>query len=198
MVGVERLGRSVASFTRVADLEEGMEANLRATVVSISPVRTFTRQDGREGRVTNLELRDESGSCRFALWDEDVGLVERGKVAVGTTVRALDCYVKRTNFGLDVSRGKVGALLVEAIEASGRTPRVDIVKSRSERPPRIVTADGIQARFRIEVTRHAAGSEGGLEWTEIVESSASRDGAEAQALRKKVMERLAGGSPPDG
>ena len=115
MVVVERLGRSVASFTRVADLEEGMEANLRATVVSISPVRTFTRQDGTGGRVTNLELRDESGSCRFALWDEDVGLVERGKVAVGTTVRALDCYVKRTNFGLDVSRGKFGALLVEAV-----------------------------------------------------------------------------------
>src|SRR3989454_9832527 len=114
MVVVERLGRSVASFTRVADLEERMEANLRATVVSISPVRTFTRQDGTEGRVTNLELRDESGSCRFALWDDDVGLVERGKVAVGTTVRALDCYVKRTNFGLDVSRGKLRALLVEA------------------------------------------------------------------------------------
>ena len=114
MVVVERLGRSVTAFTRVADIEEGMEANLRATVVSISPIRTFTRQDGTEGRVTNLELRDETGSCRFALWDDDVGLVERGKVAVGTTVRALDCYVKRTSFGLDVSRGKFGALLVEA------------------------------------------------------------------------------------
>ena len=86
----------------------------------------------------------------------------------------------------------------EAIEASGRTPRVDIVKSRSDHPPRIVTAEGIQARFRIEVTRHPAGAEGGLEWTEIVESSASRDGAEAQALRKKVRERLGGESPPDG
>src|SRR5438093_13615304 len=97
-----------------------MEANLRATVVSISQVRTFTRQDGTEGRVTNLELRDESGSCRFALWDDDVGLVERGKVAVGTTVRALDCYAKRTNFGLDVSRGKFGALLVDAGGMRGR------------------------------------------------------------------------------
>lgn len=86
----------------------------------------------------------------------------------------------------------------EAIEASGRTPRVDIVKSRSDHPPRIVTAEGIPTRFRIEVTRHPAGGEGGLEWTEIVESSPSRDGGEAQALRKKVTERLAGGSPPDG
>ncbi|HVG36243.1 MAG TPA: hypothetical protein VNA10_00785, partial [Thermoplasmata archaeon] len=86
----------------------------------------------------------------------------------------------------------------EAIEASGKTARVDVVKSRSDHPPRIVTADGIPSRFRIEVTRHPAGAEGGLEWTEIVESSASRDGEEAQALRKQVTERLAGRAPPDG
>src|SRR5436309_10637312 len=86
----------------------------------------------------------------------------------------------------------------EAIEASGKTAQVDVVKSRSDHPPRIVTAEGIASRFRIEVTRHPAGAEGGLEWTEIVESSASRYGAEAQALRKKVTERLGGGSPPDG
>ena len=113
MIVVERHGRSVASFQRIADLEEGMEANLRATVTGITPVRTFIRQDGTPGRVVNLELRDESGFCRFVLWDDDVGLVERGKVAVGVTVRALDCYVKRTNFGLDVGRGKFGALVVE-------------------------------------------------------------------------------------
>jgi replication factor A1 len=111
MVVADRLGRSVASFLRIAALGEGMEANLRATVVALSSVRTFTRQDGTSGRVLNLELRDESGSC----WDDDVGLVERGKIAIGSTVRALDCYVKRTNFGLDVSRGKFGALLVEAV-----------------------------------------------------------------------------------
>ena len=115
MVLVERMGRSVASFTRIADLQEGMEANLRASVVAISPIRTFNRQDGTPGRVVNLDLRDESGYCRFALWDEDVGLVERGKVAVGATVRALDCYVKRTNFGLDVGRGKFGTLVVEGV-----------------------------------------------------------------------------------
>lgn len=114
MLVVERLGGSVASFARIADLEEGMEANLRASVVAISPVRTFTRQDGTSGKVVNLDLRDESGFCRFALWDDDVGQVERGRIAVGATVRALDCYVKRTNFGLDVSRGKFGALIVEA------------------------------------------------------------------------------------
>ncbi len=113
MLVVERLGGSVASFTRIVDLEEGMEANLRAEVVGLSPVRTFTRQDGTSGRVVNLDLKDDSGYCRFPLWDEDVALVEKGKVAPGRTVRAIDCFVKRTNFGLEVTRGKFGSLLVE-------------------------------------------------------------------------------------
>lgn len=113
MVAVEKLGGSVAVFTPIKDLEEGMEANLRARVVGLSPVRTFSRQDGSGGRVVNLELRDDTGFCRFPLWDEDVDLVEKGKVAVGKTVRAIDCFVKRTNFGLEVGRGKFGTLIVE-------------------------------------------------------------------------------------
>jgi hypothetical protein len=113
MLVVERLGGSVAVFNRIADLQEGMEANLRASVTGLSPVRTFTRQDGSEGRVVNLELRDSSGFCRMPLWDDDVALVERGRVAVGRTVRAIDCFVKRTNFGLEVTRGKFGSLIVE-------------------------------------------------------------------------------------
>ncbi len=113
MVVVEKLGVSVASFTPIKDLEEGTEANLRARVVGVSPVRTFTRQDGSSGRVVNLELRDDSGFCRMPLWDEDVALVEKGHVAVGKTVRAVDCFVKRTNFGLEVGKGKFGALIVE-------------------------------------------------------------------------------------
>ncbi len=113
MVVVERLGGSVAVFQPIKDLEEGAEANLRATVVGLSPVRTFTRQDGTAGRVVNLELRDDTGFCRMPLWDEDVALVEKGRVAVGKTVRAIDCFVKRTNFGLEVGKGKFGALIVE-------------------------------------------------------------------------------------
>lgn len=113
MLVVERAGRSVAEFTRIADLQEGMEASLRARIVSVSPVREFSRQDGSRGRVVNLELRDESGFCRFPLWDEDVALVERGRIRVGSSLRALDCYVKRTNWGLEVSRGKFGSIVVE-------------------------------------------------------------------------------------
>src|SRR2546422_2033746 len=66
MVVVDRLGRSVASFLRIADLGEGMEANLRATVVAVSPVRTFTRQDGTAGPGLDPQLPAAKRSCRVA------------------------------------------------------------------------------------------------------------------------------------
>ena len=91
---------------------------------------------------------------------------------------------------------EVEAAVRSVIEASGRTPQVELVKSRSKHPPRIVTAEGIPARFRIEVTRHPARVDVGADWTEIVESFPSRDEAEAQALRDRITARLAGEAPP--
>jgi len=82
-----------------------------------------------------------------------------------------------------------------AIEASGRTARVERVRSRSRTPPRIVTAEGIPAKFRIEITRHPSASGPG-EWTEIIESFPERDEAAARALRMKILEGLGISTPP--
>ena len=81
--------------------------------------------------------------------------------------------------------------ITAAIEESGRTAQVRRVRTRGRSPPVIVTADGIPARFRIEVSRHAAGPETG-EWTEIIESVPLFGEGEAEALRVKVLERLHG------
>jgi len=76
------------------------------------------------------------------------------------------------------------------IEASGRTARVERPRSRARSPPRIVIAEEIPARFRLEVTRHAATTSDSGEWTEIIESLPNRQLEEAQALRVKIAERL--------
>ena len=91
---------------------------------------------------------------------------------------------------------EVEAAVRSVIEASGRSPRVELVRSRARHPPRIVSAEGIPARFRIQVSRHPARAEGGLDWTEIVQSFAARDQQEAEALRDRVTARLASRSPP--
>jgi len=102
-------------------------------------------------------------------------LVQRGAVSFSV-------YSRRS---IDEAEHAVRAV----IEASGRTARVERPRSRARSPPRIVIAEGIPARFRIEVTRHAATSDSG-EWTEIIESLPKREETEAQALRVKIAERL--------
>ncbi len=110
---LEEMGVDVAEWTPIANIEENAEVSIRGEVVALTPVREFTRQDGSKGRVVNVTLRDPSGSCRVVLWDDDVGLVAESRLKVGAMLRCLDCFVRRTNFGLDVGRGKFGALLPE-------------------------------------------------------------------------------------
>ncbi|HEY4704353.1 MAG TPA: hypothetical protein VII27_01270 [Thermoplasmata archaeon] len=108
---LEEMGVDVAEWTPVGKLEENAEVSIRGEVVAVTPVREFTRQDGTKGRVANVTVKDASGTCRVVLWDDDVGLLAEGRLKVGGVLRCLDCFVRRTNFGLEVGRGKFGALL---------------------------------------------------------------------------------------
>jgi hypothetical protein len=57
-----------------------------------------------------------------------------------------------------------------------------------------VSADGVSARFRIEVTHHAATVEPGT-WTEIIEVFPKGERPEARALRAKILEGLRSEGP---
>ena len=110
---LDELGRGELDVQTIKELREGMEVSLRVHVDTIAPIREFHRQDGSAGRVANLDISDETGRCRLVLWDDDVTLVEKGRARVGSTLRLLDCFVKLTRFGVEVSRGKFGSVLVE-------------------------------------------------------------------------------------
>ena len=55
----------------IADIEAGHdEVKFTAKVTRIGEVRTFERDEGEDGHVVNVEVADETGSVRVALWDE--------------------------------------------------------------------------------------------------------------------------------
>ena len=111
---LDELGRGELNVQTVRELREGMEVTLRVRVDAVSSVREFHRQDGSAGRVVNVDIADDTGRCRLVLWDDDAALVEKGRVRPGSTLRLLDCFVKVSRFGTEVSRGKFGTVLVEA------------------------------------------------------------------------------------
>lgn len=98
----------MANVKSIKDLKDREEATVEVEVTKIADTREFEKRSGGKGKVRNISVRDETGTCRLALWDEDVNLVDSLPIQTGTRLRCLDCYVKHTDFGLDISKGKKG------------------------------------------------------------------------------------------
>jgi replication factor A1 len=95
---------------KIAELKDREEATIEVTVTKIMPVRQFTKKDGGEGKVRNISVNDETGSCRIALWDADAESVESLGIVEGSKLKCVNCFVKQTDYGIDISKGRKGSI----------------------------------------------------------------------------------------
>jgi replication factor A1 len=103
----------VADTHAVEDLSLGLSnVNLVGLVLDTDAVRTFDRDDGSEGRVSNLVVGDSTGRVRVTLWDEQADLAT--ELESGTTVEVVDGYVKERDGSLELHVGNRGT--VEAVD----------------------------------------------------------------------------------
>jgi replication factor A1 len=94
---------------RVEDLSLGLsDVNLTGRVLSTDSVRTFDRDDGSEGRVSNLTLGDPTGRTRVTLWDGKADLAT--EFAAGETVEIVDGYVRERDGTLELHVGDRGTV----------------------------------------------------------------------------------------
>lgn len=110
---VDEMGVDLAVTGRIADMSQGDSVSLSVRVTDIGKIREFSRKNGSMGRVINLTIADDSGTCRLTLWDSDVEYVQTGKISTGSTIRIVNGYVKVTDFGVEVNIGRWGAFTVE-------------------------------------------------------------------------------------
>ena len=92
------------------------DVNLRGVVLDTDSIRTFDRDDGTEGRVSNLTLGDETGRVRVTLWDERADAAE--ELAAGENVEVVDGYVRERDGSLELHVGSQSEIheLDEAVE----------------------------------------------------------------------------------
>jgi replication factor A1 len=92
------------------------DVNLRGVVLDTDSVRTFDRDDGSEGRVSNLTLGDETGRVRVTLWDERADLA--GELEAGQSIEVIDGYVRERDGNLELHVGDRSEVdeLDEAVE----------------------------------------------------------------------------------
>ena len=84
------------------------DVTLRGLVLDTDTVRTFDRDDGSEGRVSNLTVGDETGRIRVTLWDERADAAE--ELDPGTAVEILDGYVRENEGDLELHVGDRGGV----------------------------------------------------------------------------------------
>lgn len=114
---VDELGRNNQNICKIANLEPGIECTVFGKVTNIRESRTFTRKNGSSGRVINLELTDDTGTCGLVLWDKDVGLVHNNTIKNGNTIKVINSYIKEGFTGIEANLGRWSMLEIEPEDA---------------------------------------------------------------------------------
>ncbi len=80
---------------RISELVHGMKrANVIGKILRIFPVREFNK-NGREGKVANLLIADESANAKVVLWDTNhIGLIESGNLKEGDVIQISNANVR--------------------------------------------------------------------------------------------------------
>ena len=79
------------------------DVNFRGVVLDTDEVRTFDRDDGSEGRVSNLTLGDETGRVRVTLWDDHADAATEFEAS--QSVEIVDGYVRERDGSLELHVG---------------------------------------------------------------------------------------------
>lgn len=103
---IDELGRNNENICSISDLKSGQDCTVFGTITKIKNTRTFSRKNGSSGRVANLQISDESGSCGLALWDKDTDLIKNKTIKQGTKMKIINGYVKDGFSGIEINVGK--------------------------------------------------------------------------------------------
>ncbi len=109
-IALDNGGIKMANIKKIGEFTDRTEVSAVVKVTKLNETKQFKKRTGGEGRVRNIAVEDETGTCRLTLWDDDVELPEGMDIKIGTELKLTDCYTKQTEFGLDITKGKKGKI----------------------------------------------------------------------------------------
>ncbi|MBU0757102.1 MAG: hypothetical protein KKF44_03475 [Nanoarchaeota archaeon] len=89
----------------ISELSVGArDFEVTGVITDMSGVREFEKF-GKQGRVCNATIKDDSGEVQLTLWNEEID-----KLKEGDKVKIKNGYVKEWNSTLQLSVGKFGSM----------------------------------------------------------------------------------------
>src|SRR3989344_6374772 len=96
---------------KLSELLSGMKkANVVGKIIQLFPVREFNK-NGREGKVANFVIADETSNARAVLWDTNhIALIEKGEIKEGDVVEISNANIRNGELHLssfaDIKKSK--------------------------------------------------------------------------------------------
>jgi len=164
-LGLDGAGERIEAKLKIGDLTTGLsDVSLTARVIHVFPARTFTRRDGREGKVLNMLLGDSTGSVTAVFWDDKADTVAASKVTTDKIVRVLHGYTRERRGEIQVNVGNRGQIYMEPLDAvDSEYPRAgEFYKTPAEifRPGTVNLVGVIVDKFPVSTFNRQDGSEG--------------------------------------
>lgn len=117
-LGLDGAGERIEAKLRIGDLTSGLsDVSLTGRVIHVFPARSFSRRDGREGKVLRMILGDRTGSVAVVFWDEKADHVSASRVEPGKIVRVLHGYTRERRGEVEINVGSRGQLYLEPLDA---------------------------------------------------------------------------------
>ena len=108
---VDELGRNTPAIQTIAQMQTSGEYTINGTIQQIHDVRSFEKKNGYHGKVVNIDIADDTGSCRLVLWNKDVGILKQHNLQIGMSVKVINGYTKQGYTGeLELHLGRWGML----------------------------------------------------------------------------------------
>jgi replication factor A1 len=120
-LGVEIVQKPLQLEILIQDLVSGLnDVTVAGRVVTVYPLKTFTRRDLTEGKFARLLIADRSGTLKVVLWDDKTELVETGKFEQGQIIKVSHGYVREGLDGkLELHVGSRGNIQISQPDTTG-------------------------------------------------------------------------------
>ncbi|UCD45243.1 MAG: hypothetical protein JSV27_01720 [Candidatus Bathyarchaeota archaeon] len=117
-LGLDGAGERIEAKLRIGDLTPGLsDVSITARVIHVFPPHTFSRSDGREGKVLRMLVGDSTGSVAAVFWDEKADQIAAAKITPGKIVRILHGYSRERRGEVEINIGNRGSIYMEPMDA---------------------------------------------------------------------------------
>lgn len=158
-------------ITPISDVKGEMQVNVIARIVRISRIRTYN-SNGREGKFITLDLKDETGSISFTLWNKDVDIVNELELKEGDSVKILGAQSRVRNDQVNLTHSWIGRIIKDQFDVPEHEE--NIIKIGDAHEMRNITIIGVVNKIHDTITfQRSNGSAGSVKSIVISDNTGS-------------------------